>query len=382
MNKNKKTVGLITIHNIINFGSALQTYALSYVIEQLGYNCKVINYMYPNYYHLNFLTENYKPAFDFKTLCRTLINNILNNFIGSSEKKQKEKFRRFLECHLQLTKEYGTREEIHKDPPLCDIYVTGSDQVWNPRYNHEDTTFLLSFVEESKKKIAYSASFGGMDMPKNYYSLYKKYISSYLYISLREESGVKLVKELTGKDSVNVLDPSLLISGSEWSSLAIKPQIKEPYILCYLLSYTFTPFPYAYDLLDYIQKIMKCKVVLIGGANKLVFRHDYILKNDIGPEEFLGLFDNAAFVLTSSFHGTAFAINFNKPFYSIINDQKTTDDRQLSVMRRIGIENRGIVKGSPMPAESELSMDYTVANQKLQKWREVSLLFLKNALND
>lgn len=113
-----------------------------------------------------------------------------------------------------------------------------------------------------------------------------------------------------------------------------------------------------------------------------MFRHDYILKNDIGPEEFLGLFDNAAFVLTSSFHGTAFAINFNKPFYSIINDQKTTDDRQLSVMRRIGIENRGIVKGSPMPAESELSMDYTVANQKLQKWREVSLLFLKNALND
>ena len=90
MNKNKKTVGLITIHNIINFGSALQTYALSYVIEQLGYNCKVINYKYPNYYHLNFLTENYKPAFDFKTLCRTLINNILNNFIGSSEKKQKK----------------------------------------------------------------------------------------------------------------------------------------------------------------------------------------------------------------------------------------------------------------------------------------------------
>ena len=313
MNKiaKRKTVGLITIHNINNFGSALQTYATFKMVEKLGYQCTVINYKYPNYSNI-IIPKKQNSNF---SLRNTFINPLLN-FLNKRNSVHKTRiFKSFFDKNLTMTKEYSSKEELEKSLPNFDIYLTGSDQVWNPKYCGNDTTFLLSFAPNDSKKISYAASFGNNEIPNEFADIYKKLLFQYKYISVRESSGVEVLKDLTNKEAKHVLDPTLLLKSSDWNKISGSIGSRKPYILCYILSYSFNPFPFAYKLVEHIKKLTGYDVVWIEGSMKNILKRGYKNVKDVGPKEFLGLFNEASFVITSSFHGTAFSINFNKPFY-------------------------------------------------------------------
>lgn len=370
-----KKVGVTTIHRLLNYGSVLQTYALQNRIAQLGYDCEVIDYVYPNKYHLELDSVNKGNASVFRSVLSKMAR-----YLTSHNKKVKA-FAAFRSEHIKHSAvEYRTLESLHNSPPGYDVFVTGSDQVWNPAYMHGDMTFLLDFAQNNAKRIAYAASFGNSDFDQRYAELYKKHLLAFSDISVREWSGIDIVADLTGASARRVLDPTLLLTAEDWVRLAVKPRHKNKYILCYLLEYSFNPQPYADNLAKQLQELTGYDVVFLKPPIRKLFDPKVRCAFAAGPREFLGWFAEAEFILTTSFHGTAFSVNFNKPFLSIVNDGATRDCRQYSLLEQLGLLNQIIPKNSPLPDLDGLQLNYGVVNRKLECARRESLAFLSNAL--
>lgn len=371
-----KKVGIITMHKVINYGSALQAYALQRTIEKLGYDCEIIDYIYPNEYHLSQYPQLpvWKPWILF----------IIQLLYGFPHKKRIKLFDKFYKEYLKLSPVcYKTREQLQDNPPRYDIYVTGSDQVWNPKYIGEDTSFMLSFVS-NVPKISFSASFATDAIPNKYRELYKTFLREYSAISVRERKGVEIVKDLTEKKAEVVLDPTLLLKGEEYNDIAKKStiHIDEPYILAYILGYSFHPYPYVEQLIKHVQRKMGYKVCLLNISNaRMLFSSNTIRLQRVGPSEFVYLFKNASFVITTSFHGTAFSVIFNKPFYALVKEGNK-DDRLTSFLQLLGLKDRAIYLNSPLP-ENIAEMDDTgLLLSRLSVIREQSIVYLHNELGN
>lgn len=390
MNK-KKRVGIITIHGIDNFGSLCQAYATQRTVESIGYKCEIINYKYPNTYHKNAVqmhTARAKVLLNFWHLLRSYtLGQVIRYYIyrifiskGNQEKKHKlyEEVRKRI---LKTSKVFIDKEMLSKTPPQYDIYLTGSDQVWNPRYLFEDTTFLLSFVN-SDNKIAFSASFGTTEIDAQHQELMRPLLSQYRRISTRESSGVNLVRGICGKKAICTCDPTLLLSGNEWKSLFdAKPLIDGEYILCYILTYTADPYPYAYKFVKHIRKILGMKVVFIDEGG--FYWNDLRNKSFqvYGPNEIINLFSNASFIISSSFHGAAFSVNFKKDFYSIF-PKGVKDERQESLLKIVGAEDRFIRVGDPFPTKEELHIkNWKDIDSRLQHYVSMSKEYLRESLS-
>lgn len=369
-----KKVGIITMHKVINYGSALQAYALQRTIEKLGYDCEIIDYIYPNEYHLSRYPK--LPAW------KSWILFIIQLLYGFPQKKRVKLFERFYKDYLKLSPVcYESREQLQDNPPCYDIYVTGSDQVWNPKYIGEDTNFMLSFVSDVPK-IAYSASFATDSVPDKYRELYKNCLNEYSAISVREQKGVEIVQALSDKNTEVVLDPTLLLKADEYEDLAERStiHIDEPYILAYILGYSFNPYPYVERLIKHIQRKTGYKVCLLNVSNvKMLFSHNTIRLQKVGPSEFVYLFKNASFVITTSFHGTAFSIIFNKPFYALVK-KGNKDDRLMSLLQLLELKDRAIFLNSILP-ERMVEMN-DVFLSRLSIVRERSIEFLHNELGN
>lgn len=376
--QNIKTVGIITMHKVPNIGSALQAYALQKIVSDFGYNCELIDYIYPNNYHKQFNSNKAKWYTIFKSL-------IPSRFFSSSARDNKL-LKQFWESHFKLSRKYKTKEELQRNPPLYDIYLTGSDQVWNPRFVKGDTSFLLSFASESAKKIAYSASFACAEIDDEYAPTYKKLLSKYSYISVRETSGQNIVKNLTGKDVPVTLDPTLLLTPEQWDTIcatANKIYGNEEYIFAYVLDYAVNCTHYIYELIKYIKKETNCRVIYIDQKGELPKELNGAVERPyaVTPADFVSLFKNAKLVITSSFHGTAFAANFGVPLYSIISNETEKDSRQLSLLTELGISNRAIPVNTPFD-KIENDWDDEKLQLNLTKLREVSRKYLLDALQN
>jgi len=376
----KKSIGLITIHGVLNYGSLLQTFATSFTLKKIGHDCTVIDYKYPTEYQLkNAPHFKVREKVSKELLFFKVIRKILTYYLGISQKEKRNKFEAFKLKYLKFTRSYDSFQDIKVIPPDFDIYITGSDQVWNPTYCHDDTTFLLDFVSKDKKKISFASSFGANDIIKDYKATYAELLKKYESITVREYSGIEIVKELTGKDAQWLLDPTFLLTATEWSNYAksIKKHSK-PYILCYLLAYSFNPFPFAYNFVEYIRKLTGYDVIYIGGDPLNALKSGTKIFTNVGPEEFIALFRDASFVITSSFHGTAFATNFSKPFYTITSNQNSHDDRQLSLMEKLGLQERMIQIGRKFPDKKDLELDFSEVKRILMLERQKSIDYLTN----
>jgi hypothetical protein len=377
-----KRVGLITIHGVLNCGSILQTFATHKVINSIGYDCTVIDYKYPNEYHSEIAKKKnpYAPI-DLSFIDRIRLH-FYNKYKSASNITIKiKKLKDFALTNIELSKLYSTKESLMEDPPQFDIYVTGSDQVWNPRYLYEDFSFLLPFAG-NKPRIAFSASFGAKNIEDEHAKLIQPLLSKYAFISTREKSGIKLVKDICGKNAICTCDPSLLLNAEEWSKLCDdKPEIKGKYILCYILTYTANPYPYVADVIKYIRRKTKMKVVCIDEGGLYWMKPGYRGIQTVGPSDFLNLFKNASFVITSSFHGTAFSLCFQKNFYSILTPN-INDERQYSILKMVGAEDRFLKVGDPFPKSEQLIMgNWSVVSEKLESLRKDSYNYLRNSLN-
>ena len=367
-----KTICLLTMHRVYNYGSILQAYATQSVLTSLGYQCKIIDYQYPNKIHPN---DNDKIS-----LLMKFLKWCLQVKQGFPERKKEKKFQAFYRKYLNLTTYYPTKESLERNPPEGDVYIVGSDQTWNTRHIGTDTTFLLSFVPKGKPKISFSSSAAGFELSKDFVDVFKRNISQFKAISVREVNTQKLIKNLVGIDVPVTLDATLLLDAAQWTSLANSSilKIKEPYILVYVLKYSFYPYPLATQLINKIYEETGYHVVCLrySAREHLGIMDSEYLNESVSPEDFLYLFQHASCVVTSSFHGTVFSIVFNKSFYSIVNPE-ISDDRIISLLNMLGIRERGI---SDMSDYKGLEIDYSMVNEQLKKAQIESIKYLSDIL--
>lgn len=372
-----KSIGIITIHKINNYGSVLQAYALQKVCIELGYNVEIIDYDFPNNFHRN---NKYATVSDTQPTEPKLIKALF----AKSLVKQHRGIRSFVEKYQNLSsKKYHQVEDFTSNPPSYDVYITGSDQLWSPRHCNGDSAFMLSFAPDNALKISYAASIGSYAIPKELKKAYVELLSRYKYISVRENSGADVIRNLIGKDATVVLDPTLLLNKDEWNNIATsKRLVKKKYILCYFLNYTFNAFPYVDELAKEIQKQTGYEIVRVARPpHKLSFINT-TYKIDASPKEFLALIRDAEIVLTTSFHGTAFAVNYGRPVFTVVQDRNASDSRQISLMQNLGLDKQVLSIKDKFPLVSEAYYDVDKEQVVLNQLRSESKQYLENALKD
>ena len=376
-------VGVITIHRVYNYGSILQTYALQEVMKGMGYEVEVIDYLFPNSFHREseYVVPSSNPQMGKE-------EKILRYLYGTGILKQHKNISRFLKEKISLsTTQYSTPDSLKLSPPKYDVYITGSDQVWNPRYCKGDPAFMLHFAPDSSLKVSYAASIGESSIPKRFYEIYKQYLKRYNYISVRENSSVNIIKDILRKEASVVLDPTLLLNSEQWNKTAVNGrQYKKKYVLCYFLNYTFNAFPYVDSLAHHIQQQTGYDLLYVGRPPhefRRICRHCHYMVG-CSPEKFLALVRDAEMILTTSFHGTAFAINYGKPLFSIVQSEDNKigkgDERQTSLLNFLGLESRILSLEDTFPSIEDLACDYTVASNRLEQLRRQSIMFLHDAL--
>lgn len=382
-----KTVGIITTFRQSNFGSVLQAFALQHVIERLGYDVKVIDYKYPNEYHWARGTTWGKKRTSLRSRLGDIKRFVLLH-LHLRKPKMMEKLNSFIKDEMICTPIYPSRESILENPPLFDIYVSGSDQIWNPNTMHGDMTYMFDFAPADSKRIAYSSSFSCNSIPQKFQEDYKKYLSQFKSIGVRESNGLDLVKQITGRtDTKLVLDPTLLLNKEQWHEYAqksIKMRLPPKYILFYMLAYTYSPEEKMCELLTFTQKKYNLPIVALS-AKPSGFNGEFIRINAsyaIGNYEFLKFFEKAEMVVTSSFHGTAFSLNFGKPLLALENGKSKSDDRISSLLHAIGLDSQLVYTTTELNDERSPYYDTVHEQNSLEKLRHDSLYYLEQALGN
>ena len=373
-----RKVGVITFHDSINYGALLQTYALQRVIGELGYVAEVINYhnTNENNNHLNKLR-----SFTWHNFLRPI-------FGGNLRRRRSNQFRI---KYYRLSKQYNSRIDIVTSPPIYDAYITGSDQVWNPNITGGDASYFLDFAPKKAIKISYAASFGIEYIPQDYIDEFTILLNNLDSISVREINAKKIINSLPITKQIKVvLDPTLLIDSNKWEELIAedKDEVNEKYILCYYMPGNKEICNGIKSIASKLSKETGLEVINIGKKeySKLKFwERNYI---EEGPLEFLRLFKNAEYVVTNSFHGTAFSIIFNKQFYIPIkvnsDETKRLNSRIISLLSLLDLKTQLIPYNDvdKVKSFSSKDIDYKFVNEKLSSEQKKSFKFLKSSLSN
>lgn len=377
-------VGIITTFRQPNWGSVLQAYALEKVIEQMNYDVEVIDYKYPNEFHWK---RGIKWGKNPDTL-KAKLHKIKVYFLCMLKLRSKpmmELLNSFIKKNMKLSRQIDSYESLHENPPIYDIYVSGSDQIWNPNTMFGDMSYMFDFVPNGNKKISYASSFSCLSIPNSLKDIYKINLSTYSALSVRENNGRNIIRQLIGRDAKVVLDPTLLLSKEHWEKLAEKAKktdLPKSYILCYMLAYTFSADKPMGKLLEMVQRKYNMPVIALKTMPQSF--HGDIFQLPVsyskGIEEFLYLINNASIVVSSSFHGTAFSLNLGKPLIAM--GAMNEDDRVLSLLKNLGMKNQFVY--AEKLQESSINPFYDVENaqKKMKELRLDSLSFLRNSLKD
>ncbi|MBR5506646.1 MAG: polysaccharide pyruvyl transferase family protein [Clostridia bacterium] len=359
-------IDIITLHRVFNYGSVLQTYATQKVFSDMGYDVKVIDYI-PRNWQIS------KRMFLKSSVKRNFLKDVIYRiFRGVSIIIKSRNFGGFLKRNLNLTKKYMSFEKLQKNPPLADVYCTGSDQVWNTDYCGVDKAFFLRFAPKGAKRIAFAASFGMTELPDDQRSVISEYLTDYDSISLRENSAVDLVNSL-GIDAIEIIDPTLQISGDEWRKLASKRLVKEKYLILMLL---YSEDNNATEIARKIADEKGLKLIKISWDLKKPPLVDKLFTHR-PPDEFLSLFYHADYVVTNSFHGLAFSINFGKQF--TICKRNEYNSRIESLLSLTGLEDR-MVDSTLDGVDYNAKIDYESVNEVLERERQKAKNFIVESL--
>jgi hypothetical protein len=366
----KYKIALLTIHNANNYGAILQAYASQKVLSRYG---EVRTIDYDNKYlshHLDLIRFSFSTH-GIKMLAHDLLRLPYRIQVVS-------KFKKFVKSNLNLTQKLSSEELMKGEAGHFDMYICGSDQIWNPEIVNPDKQidpiFFLYFAAKGTKKISYASSIGNHHYTDEEKIEVKKLLQDFT-ISTRESDGVKKLSEiLPDKKISHVLDPTLLLSKDEWlESLNINPEPKEKYILVYSVPRT----ELIREAVDFYAKKLNIKVVAIDQMLFPLTKVNRHIKN-AGPKEFIELYANASFVITDSFHGTCFAINFGKPFVSISAGKRS--NRIVSLLSLLDLDERLVSKEEELKKIS-FEIDVKQVLKKLENAKNYSKRFLKDHLS-
>ena len=285
-----------------NMGALLQCYALSRFINGIdGLECQVINY-HPKDANKSW-TIFRKPS-SVRDLAKICLAAIMIHRYPARFKRNRE-VRRFIKEFIPLTEQRYDHASIKTNPPLADVYVCGSDQIWNPDLFHDDLTYYFDFIYKGKK-LAYAASATKV-WNKTFAGKIQSLLKDFSAISMREDVNLHQVSLLSGLNVYTAIDPVFLLSAEQWMSIAEEPSKKEPYILCYFVG---TDKHYN-DIANLIRKKTGYKIVHLNVNLLSCVNADYEIR-DVHPQKFIGYIAKASYVLTNSFHCSAFSIIFKR----------------------------------------------------------------------
>lgn len=379
-----KKIAVINRTNLKNYGSVLQCYALCKAVSDLGYESEIV-----------WEQGNVSKNFDFRPMKMissmfkllthpSLLSSTITNVSDMNSRKISEKtielFDKFVKD--EITQKFYSHSKLVKISKTDEYskFICGSDQIWCSTTLYVDPLMYLRFAPKNKR-IAYAPSIGRDFIPDYNKRRMKKFISEIPCLSVREKEGQRLIKDLTGLHAEVVLDPTLLRNKSDWDLIKNEAIVEAKYVLCYFLD---APSKETQENIYRYAKEKTLEIVALGNALPICEELGAkVVYPDCGPKEFLGLIDNAEFVITDSYHGMLFSILYNKQFWSVERAYQQYDQssRQKTVLDMFGINDRYLPQGCEIPLQSD-EINYEKIKSILESERERSLDFLKKSIEN
>lgn len=380
-------IAILTLQNSNNYGAMLQAYALSTYLEQAGHDVFFINYDQDRPTPSAYLAKPF--SFVGKILGKGALSfNFLRGKRIESRGKTVEReflgiFEQFRNRYLNITPKQVHFSELAANCPKADAYIVGSDQVWAADFVFSSSAYLLGFAPANARKISYAASFGKDKLERYLQGTFRDQIKTFHAVSVRESSGADIVRDLAGIEAVHVSDPTLLISDySEIVDYSLVPE--GDYVFCYRLSQ-------AEDLSHWTARAVGAVAENMGlplygvSTNAPESEGDDIRHLQPTPGQLLGLIQKARFLVTNSFHGTVFAINFRTRFLTLARDN-AKDRQNLRLQELLDFAGAPQNFCEPFLALNEVlsraavAQDFDAMHARLQPRRLASMAFLKDAL--
>ena len=381
-------IGIITFHFPSNCGAALQCYALQSKLISLGHEVEIINYC--PWYHQNRYLAFKNPIYFAKRKMREPARNILTRLYHGaygffwtvySWRKAKVarqctvRFQTFRKKHLHETRVYRTVKTLKRRPPKCDLYIAGSDQLWNDKLTDGklDTAYFLDFGGDGIRRATYAVGTFFAD-PKTVQSKLRPLLERIDYVSLREEKYLPLVAgAASDRTRFHIdVDPTLLLCAADYESLEPQEPLQEgPFIL----SYTMPGAAQAK-----VNKAAKALSAATGvhlidiNGNPNAINRQIEDQRVSSPGEFLWYMQHASEVVTGSFHGTVFAILYHRPFVSVLHAE--TGNRVSELLARLGLSDR--IAGDPETVAAKIAepIDWDAVDARLDALRKESVRYL------
>lgn len=368
-------IKVITRHAPTNYGSLLQAIATQRAIESLGHTCQIIDYQRTDERGLEMIKT--QLACKVAWMKNPLKRAVYIAMRYPTEVHAQRRFDVMRQQYLRMTERCDTHEKLKG--LKADIFMTGSDQVWGPTMcGVYDPAYFLSFVEERTPKVAYAGSFGRTDFTSQILKEYKSLLERYNAITVRENSATGLLEQMGLNCMGQVLDPTLLLNGDEWLEMmrveSDKPLIKGQYVLVYQIHSDTNLNDYAIKFAKHIGMPLYRVSAYMHHANR---GGKFIYCPDV--KDFLSLVKNCRYFVTDSFHGTAFALNFNKDFIEILPNNKT-GSRNQSILQLTGLTDRIVTDFSDFTIANR-PIDYCAVNKIFSEERKKSLSALNEMLS-
>lgn len=379
-------IGLCVCYDTKNFGSQLQVLATQKAVEELGYDYEIIRYK-----------KKMTPVFVLKSLPRLFNPYFVNGKLRKIKKKKaigkhadiasqvatrNKRFDVFADKYFEkLSKPYVGYDALKENSKNYDAFLTGSDQLWLPG-NLGSHFYTQEFVPDEINKAAYATSFGVGSIPWYQKKRTSSYLNRFNYLSSRELKGSKIIKELTGRDSITVADPTLLFSGKEWLEYIPNEKVVEgKYIFCYFLGDN----PKHREISDELKSKTGLEIVTIPFLDNFVER-DITFGDkqmyDVDAADFVNLIRNAEYILTDSFHGTVFSILNHKQFVTfnrfMDGSKDSRNSRIDSLCSLLGLAERRYKEDIATTVNKEIN--YDEVERRVGKLRENSKEYLSRAL--
>ncbi len=358
----------VTCHDVYNAGASLQAYALQEWLMQQGHSVSVIDYK-PDYlshhYELSYVPN---PKYRRPVLKQAYILAKLPGRLKALLGMRKKRFDWFRKQYLALTPEkYHSLHELKMRCPEADVYVAGSDQIWNPLLpNGHDPAFFLDFVPPGKLKMSYAASFSTDEISDDVKKRMHVFLRTFDAISVRESSGVEILRsmEIVG---IQVCDPVFLLDRKHWQSMLLPLPKSKPYLFVYDFDNNVNLWAFAKAF------AMKNKLQIFSA-----FPHPdaAFISDDMGPLEFLSLLHGATCVLSNSFHATAFSLIFHKPFF-VMDRKAKLNARIHDLLDMLNLQSHIISEDSGMSCKD---IDWAMVDCKMSLMQQRSADFLQQVL--
>lgn len=360
----------ITFHASHNYGSMLQAYALQQVIVGLGHQNEIINLRTARQKHI-YQKPSLREAI--KGPVRLYRYLLKLPYLGALQRKY-DLFEQFLRENMTLTREFASMEEIEKAELDYDVFISGSDQIWNTLLGDFDWSFYLPFAGLSKR-ISYAVSMGSnaerQEVNKDRIQIL---LSHYSHVSVREFGTAAFVRKYAQREAVIDLDPTLLLPAAEWrKKIGRERIIRDKYILLYCPKYSKE----VYSVARYLSRVFGMPVVDTQYRSEAYFS-GCVRRFDVGPIEFLNLMENAEIVVGSSYHMLIFSLLFHRPFWSVGGER---DNRTAHLLKATGLMQRcASVEDIAAKYKNTFAVDFDKADEYLSEQREKSIAHLKEMI--